>query len=96
MNTAVEIAAMYNAGADSVNTITYMYITSCVMSDCCFLQVDASGECLVEYLVTGNKVKKSKSKCKSLEKAGQYHQANPVCKSGAVLSKVLHHLTRDC
>ncbi|XP_067931798.1 microsomal triglyceride transfer protein large subunit-like [Watersipora subatra] len=39
-------------------------------------EVDASGECYVEYQIIGNKVTKKKSNCKNLEKSGQYSPAN--------------------
>ena len=41
-------------------------------------QIDASGECTVEYKVHGNHITKHKSDCKNLEIAGQFYNVNPV------------------
>ena len=44
----------------------------------CSFQVDASGECTVEYKVHGNHITKHKSDCRNLEIAGQFYNVNPV------------------
>ena len=44
----------------------------------CSFQVDASGECTVEYKVHGNHITKHKSDCRNLEIARQFYNVNPV------------------